>query len=52
MYCFQREHVFFGTLLQITERKDWEESNQRFSAYEAINMFIKNSAKDCQPVLV
>jgi len=40
------------TLLQVTEREDWEESNLRFSAYEAVNMLIKNSAEDCRPVLV
>jgi len=29
------------TLLQVTERKDWEESNLHFSAYEVVNIHIK-----------
>mmetsp|Transcript_25359 Transcript_25359/g.58536 ORF Transcript_25359/g.58536 Transcript_25359/m.58536 type:complete len:807 (+) Transcript_25359:242-2662(+) len=40
------------TLLAVTEREDWEESNLRFSAYEAVNMLIKNSAQDCKPILI
>jgi len=40
-----------GTLLQVTERPDWDESNLRSDAYQAINMLIQHAAQDCNALL-
>uniref|UniRef100_A0A6U3SM86 Importin N-terminal domain-containing protein n=1 Tax=Ditylum brightwellii TaxID=49249 RepID=A0A6U3SM86_9STRA len=40
------------TLLQVTDRKDADESNLRVAAFEAVSVLIQNSAPDCKPLLL
>ena len=44
--------VLLQILMNVTERQDWDESNLRTSAYEAVSMLVQHAAPDCKPILL
>ncbi|KAF3818634.1 hypothetical protein GH733_012051 [Mirounga leonina] len=50
-YCLSSFELIVQKLLETTDRPDGHQNNLRSSAYESLLEIVKNSAKDCYPVV-